>query len=208
MSVFLPKYGEPGHKKCNLNNRETKLFAHKWKLHYIAGFYHRRGRKWCLNSSLSHPPPPPQPKGEGLKKTGLVKGWHLYPRSSCGAGRGQTQGRAAASVEGWGPAPWDPFIWPWTRHLTSCYSCSASAHRLLTKWIQFLKTGYENNFCWVNSNFLLASNIFVNCFKFFNKQKRKFLVNARMLSCVPLFSTPWTVARQAPLSVGFPRQGY
>lgn len=45
MSVFLPKYGEPGHKKCNLNNGEAKLFAHKWKPHYIAGFYHRREKK-------------------------------------------------------------------------------------------------------------------------------------------------------------------
>ena len=29
-----------------------------------------------------------------------------------------------------------------------------------------------------------------------------------MLSCVQLFVTPWTVARQAPLSLGFPRQEY
>ena len=29
-----------------------------------------------------------------------------------------------------------------------------------------------------------------------------------MLSCVWLFATPWTVAHQAPLSMGFPRQGY
>ena len=29
-----------------------------------------------------------------------------------------------------------------------------------------------------------------------------------MLSCVRLFVTLWTVARQAPLSMGFPRQGY
>ena len=27
-------------------------------------------------------------------------------------------------------------------------------------------------------------------------------------SCVPLFAIPWTVARQAPLSLGFSRQGY
>ena len=27
-------------------------------------------------------------------------------------------------------------------------------------------------------------------------------------SCVPLFVTPWTVAHQAPLSMGFPRQDY
>ena len=29
-----------------------------------------------------------------------------------------------------------------------------------------------------------------------------------MLSCVQLFGTPWTVARQAPLSMGFSRQEY
>ena len=29
-----------------------------------------------------------------------------------------------------------------------------------------------------------------------------------MLSHMRLFATPWTVARQAPLSMGFPRQEY
>ena len=29
-----------------------------------------------------------------------------------------------------------------------------------------------------------------------------------MLGCVQLFVTPWTVAHQAPLSMGFPRQEY
>ena len=29
-----------------------------------------------------------------------------------------------------------------------------------------------------------------------------------MLNCVQLFATPWTVARQAPLSMGFSRQEY
>ena len=33
-------------------------------------------------------------------------------------------------------------------------------------------------------------------------------VRAQMLSHVQLFVTPWTVACQAPLSMGFPRQGY
>ena len=28
-----------------------------------------------------------------------------------------------------------------------------------------------------------------------------------MLSCVPVFVTPWTVALQSPLSMGFSRQG-
>ena len=31
---------------------------------------------------------------------------------------------------------------------------------------------------------------------------------AQSLNRVPLFVTSWTVAHQAPLSVGFPRQGY
>ena len=33
-------------------------------------------------------------------------------------------------------------------------------------------------------------------------------VHAQSLTCVQLFVTPWTVAHQAPLSVGFPRQEY
>ena len=31
-------------------------------------------------------------------------------------------------------------------------------------------------------------------------------VHVQSLSCVQLFATPWTVAHQAPLSMGFPRQ--
>ena len=33
-------------------------------------------------------------------------------------------------------------------------------------------------------------------------------VHAYTLSCVPLFETPWTVAHEAPLSMGFPRHKY
>ena len=33
-------------------------------------------------------------------------------------------------------------------------------------------------------------------------------VHAQSLSCVQLFATPWTIAHQAPLSVGFFRQEY
>ena len=33
-------------------------------------------------------------------------------------------------------------------------------------------------------------------------------LHAQSLSRVQLFATPWTVAHQAPLSMGFPRQGY
>ena len=34
------------------------------------------------------------------------------------------------------------------------------------------------------------------------------LVHAQSLCCVQLFTTPWTVAPKAPLSMGFPRQEY
>ena len=33
-------------------------------------------------------------------------------------------------------------------------------------------------------------------------------MHAQSLSCVLLFGIPWTVAHQAPLSMGFPRQEY
>ena len=33
-------------------------------------------------------------------------------------------------------------------------------------------------------------------------------VKVKLLSCVRLFVTPWTVAHQAPLSMGFSRQEY
>ena len=33
-------------------------------------------------------------------------------------------------------------------------------------------------------------------------------VKVKSLSCVRLFATPWTVAHQAPLSIGFSRQEY
>ena len=33
-------------------------------------------------------------------------------------------------------------------------------------------------------------------------------VNVKSLSCVRLLATPWTVAYQAPLSLGFSRQEY
>ena len=46
----------------------------------------------------------------------------------------------------------------------------------------------------------------------FNKSLRRLLAPrpcvCQLLSCVQLFGTPWTVAHQAPLSMGFPRQEY
>ena len=59
---------------------------------------------------------------------------------------------------------------------------------------------------------------FIQIFSFVSLEKeaqiivfRHFLyivVVVQSLSCVQLFSTPWTVAHQAPLFMGFPRQEY
>ena len=43
-----------------------------------------------------------------------------------------------------------------------------------------------------------------NCRLYF----KNFCVCAQFLSHVQFFATPWTVAHQAPLSIGFPRQEY
>ena len=40
----------------------------------------------------------------------------------------------------------------------------------------------------------------------FTKQKESQKVKVKLLSCLQLFATPWTVAHQAPLSLGFSRQ--
>ena len=44
--------------------------------------------------------------------------------------------------------------------------------------------------------------------KLFSLNKSKKIWCVKLLSCVQLFATPWTVACQAPLSMGFSRQEY
>ena len=41
---------------------------------------------------------------------------------------------------------------------------------------------------------------------FWGRERKK--VKVKLLSCVPFLGTPWTVAYQAPLSMGFSRQEY
>ena len=45
-------------------------------------------------------------------------------------------------------------------------------------------------------------------FYFKNPREKILKTKIAMLSHVQLFTTPWTVARQAPLSMGFSRQEY
>ena len=51
-------------------------------------------------------------------------------------------------------------------------------------------------------NPLFLSDYESNAFRYFT------IVCAQLLSCTVLSATPWTVAHQAPLSMGFPRQEY
>ena len=65
-----------------------------------------------------------------------------------------------------------------------------------------------------NSIFHIATSFSILCHisirNYFPKSQSAWLcvVVIQSLSCVRLFVTPWTVARQAPLSMGFPKQEY
>ena len=65
------------------------------------------------------------------------------------------------------------------------------ASRALTSSIPFLSQ-ILGNFTWILDPFIL-------CLVFMCWKEKK----VKSLSCVPLFATPWTVAYQAPLSMGF-----
>ena len=57
----------------------------------------------------------------------------------------------------------------------------------------------------------MLSKYFLNSFNSIEKKNINLIVNlprapAWSLSCVEFFVTPWTIAHQAPLSMGFPRQ--
>ena len=150
---FSQNMGNPGIRNATLITERPSCLPTNGNLITLLAFIIGGKKKWCLNSSLSHQPPPPQPKREGLKKTGLVKGmtsvskelmWHGKR-----AGRGQT-GNAVSSVEAWGQGTWDPLpVSPVTldKSFDFLLLLLLSAYRLLMKWIQFLKTGYENHFC-------------------------------------------------------------
>ena len=47
-----------------------------------------------------------------------------------------------------------------------------------------------------------------NCEKYCREKKVGYCGGVQLLSRGPLFVTPWTAARQAPLSMGFSRQEY
>ena len=54
----------------------------------------------------------------------------------------------------------------------------------------------------VNHSFLLLAKTLRE------KRSIKCSESIKSLSHVPLFATPWTLAHQSPLSMGFPRQEY
>ena len=67
-------------------------------------------------------------------------------------------------------------------------------------WYQISSSLFLNCFSWVSYSlglYTISLNLWITC-----------RARARHFSCVLLFVTPWTVACQAPLSMGFPRQEY
>ena len=72
---------------------------------------------------------------------------------------------------------------------------------------------YFNPLCWKLLMFKLISTVFLNCFisAIFLQHENYILLfpwkwKCLSLSLIWLFATPWTVARQAPLSMEFSRQ--
>ena len=61
--------------------------------------------------------------------------------------------------------------------------------------------------CWSYCNHVCFLHLYL-CLCFVNKLIKDMKVKVKSLSCVRLFATPWTVAYQAPLSMGFSRQEY
>ena len=140
---FSQNMGNPGIRNATLITERPSCLPTNGNLITLLVFIIGGKKKWCLNSSLSHQPPPPQPKREGLKKTGLVKGmtsaakelmWHGKR-----AGRGQTGEMQRRLWKRGVREPETLFHFhqcPWISHLTSCYSCSC-LH------IGYLRSGYN-----------------------------------------------------------------
>ena len=55
---------------------------------------------------------------------------------------------------------------------------------------------------------LITWMVLGSCSYWLRKYATSELSEVKSLSCVQLFATPWTVAYQAPLSMGFSRQEY
>lgn len=145
MPVFLQKYGENRHKKCNLNNWETKLFAHKWKLHHIAGFYHKRemmSEQFFVPCCPALPPKEKNESGWACKNIIFVSKELMW----CGerTDRGQVQGNSI----GWGSRgrqhevhlrsyrwPCISHLTPWDLSLSSCTLLIYGMDIIFQKWL-------------------------------------------------------------------------
>ena len=81
--------------------------------------------------------------------------------------------------------------------------------RVCEKWRGFLILVFlvTSGWSWAQLNapkMWIIVPVSVGCCYLVSKVK----VKVKSLSCVRLFATPWTVAYQAPPSMGFPRQEY
>ena len=60
---------------------------------------------------------------------------------------------------------------------------------------------------WISTRHYMGEELSIQCPLLFAREMIQFS-SVQSLSCVRLFVTPWTVAYQAPLSMGFSRQEY
>ena len=101
---------------------------------------------------------------------------------------------------------WRQFFKPWQRHLTMKTTCDCINSVLGSRdlWHQetdrnALSHSYERSLNFVTQLMLVPHEMPLLSIKVWKCES---------LSCVWLFVTPWTVAHQAPLSIGFSRQEY
>ena len=66
----------------------------------------------------------------------------------------------------------------------------------------------QGSFCFTSFSQLLMSLAILGVFYLVGVCVCVCVCVCQLLSCVQLFATPWTVAFQVPLSMGFSRQGY
>ena len=101
----------------------------------------------------------------------------------------------------------------WLLNYSQILYCWASRKVVvhLSSWmwsLSLLNTGILFVFSYVTLHALLWWILLASLFAFYWAPPSIWKVKVKSLSCVQLFVTPWTVAYQAPLSMGFPRQEY
>ena len=104
---------------------------------------------------------------------------------------------------GWFPCPSSAQHPPWT-HTPG--GLDTHTHSILVACMGLTLSGREAYGYPEKSRWCSRPEIFFYLWKYQRRSHEVKALCACVLSCVRLFATPWTVAQQTPLSMGFPRQ--